>query len=265
MRKWCTTMDYSFDRTLADGYKSSSQIIRVLTESWVAKNIYCPHCGCSTIQRFPNNMAVADYFCPKCQNEYELKSKNGPLGKKVADGAYSTFIERITSNNNPDFFFLSYSAEELCVNDLWIVPKYFFVPEIVEKRKPLSENAKRAGWVGCNILFDQIPQQGQIEIIKNRTPVDKKSVLAKMQRASSLRMANLDARGWLMDILYCVNSIGTEKFQLDDIYRFEEYLASKHPNNHNIRPKIRQQLQVLRDKGFIVFLGKGCYIKASGL
>lgn len=248
-----------------EGYKSSSQIIRVLTEAWVEENIYCPRCGCPEIRHFPNNKAVADYYCPNCHSEYELKSKSGPMGKKVADGAYGTFIERITSNHNPDFFFLSYNPEELCVNDLWIVPKHFFVPDIVEKRKPLADTAKRAGWVGCNILFCQIPQQGQIALIKDRVPVEKDIVLAEMQRASLLETTNLEARGWLMDILFCVNSVPDDRFKLEDIYRFEGYLAEKHPDNHNIRPKIRQQLQVLRDKGIITFLGHGCYLKRNGL
>ena len=36
-------------------------------------------------------------------------------------------------------------------------------------------------------------------------------------------------------------------------------LQKKYPWNHNIRPKIRQQLQVLRDRGLISFLGNGQY------
>lgn len=254
-------MILTFDRSLSEGYTSQSQIARVLTESWVLHNVYCPRCGCQTLHHFPNNQAVADYFCPNCHSEYELKSKKGLVGKKIADGAYDTFIERITSNNNPDFFILSYSAEEMCVNDLWIVPKHFFVPEIVEKRKPLADGARRAGWVGCNILFDKIPAQGQIELIRNRIPVSKDTVLYNMQRASLLQTRDLEARGWILDTLLCVNSIQGQQFQLDDMYRFEEQLAKKHPLNHNIRPKIRQQLQVLRDKGFITFLGKGSYQK----
>ena len=256
-------MNLSFDQSLADKYTSPSQIIRVLTESWVSNNIYCPRCGCPQIHRFPNNQAVADFFCPNCRNEYELKSKSGTIGKKIADGAYGTFIERITSNNNPDFFILSYSMEELCVNDLWVVPKYFFVPEIVEKRNPLADTAKRSGWVGCNILFNQIPAQGQIELIKNRVPIAKETVINNMRRASLLKTRDLEARGWLLDVLSCLNSIHSDQFLLEDVYRFEDSLAIKHPQNHNIRAKIRQQLQVLRDKGFITFLGNGCYLKRN--
>ena len=38
-------------------------------------------------------------------------------------------------------------------------------------------------------------------------------------------------------------------------------MALKHPNNNNIRAKIRQQLQQLRDRGIISFLGNGRYQK----
>ena len=40
---------------------------------------------------------------------------------------------------------------------------------------------------------------------------------------------------------------------------FEDHLARLHPMNKHIRPKIRQQLQVLRDHGIVEFLGKGLY------
>ncbi|MBI5242579.1 MAG: hypothetical protein HY922_02705 [Elusimicrobia bacterium] len=36
-------------------------------------------------------------------------------------------------------------------------------------------------------------------------------------------------------------------------------LSELHPNNRHVRPKIRQQLQVLRDLGFVAFLGRGRY------
>jgi len=45
------------------------------------------------------------------------------------------------------------------------------------------------------------------------------------------------------------------------MYQFEAMLTIKHPNNHNIKAKIRQQLQLLRDKGFIDFLDRGIYKK----
>lgn len=254
-------MHCSFDLSLITGYHSQSQIIRVLTENWISQNMYCPRCGHTNLEHFPNNSAVADFYCPKCNNEYELKSKAGHINHKINDGAYNTFIDRITSNNNPDFFIMSYDKLQLSVRDLWIIPKSFFVPEIVERRKALSDSARRKGWIGCNILIDKIPTQGKINIIHNTVPVSKAIVQEQVHYASSLMKKNIDARGWLLDILQCVNSIDKDVFELNDVYSFENYLKIKHAENHNIRAKIRQQLQFLRDKGFIKFLGRGLYHK----
>ena len=99
-------MNLNFDKLDTTQYHSGSQIARLQTESWVAKNMYCPRCGNLRISHFENNRPVADFYCPKCNNEFELKSKVGALDKKINDGAYSTMIERITSNQNPDFFFI---------------------------------------------------------------------------------------------------------------------------------------------------------------
>ena len=62
----------------------------------------------------------------------------------------------------------------------------------------------------------------------------------------------------------CVEQIGRPDFDLDDVYRFERHLSGIYPDNRNVKPKIRQQLQVLRDQGYLEFLGNGHYrLKAS--
>lgn len=254
-------MDLRLNDKLISEYHSGSQMARVLTESWVGDNFFCPRCGNAHIRHFVNNRPAADFFCPVCNNQYELKSKRGSLGRKVADGAYDTLISRITSNENPDFLFMSYSIESMCVTDLIMIPKYFFVPEIIEKRAPLPLTARRAGWVGCNIVIEQIPQQGRVVIVRGGIEEDRELVMERVSLSQRLSTENLHARGWLMDILKCVNSFSSEEFSLTDMYQFENYLFEKHPENNNIRPKIRQQLQLLRDKGVIEFLGMGRYRK----
>lgn len=254
-------MKLSFDVELAKPYHSVPQITRVLTESWVQDNLYCPRCGNRSISKFKNNRPVADFFCPKCQNQYELKSKSGSIAKKINDGAYETMIKRITGNQNPDFLFMSYSKNECAVDDLIIVPKHFFTPDIIEKRNPLTSTARRAGWVGCNILLGEIPEQGKISIIKHGKVIDQGEVLEKVYNSTLLQTNSMDSRGWLMDVLNCVNAIGNKTFTLSQIYLFENELYKKHPDNHNVKPKIRQQLQFLRNKGFIKFLGNGTYMK----
>ena len=68
-------------------------------------------------------------------------------------------------------------------------------------------------------------------------------------------------RGWLTVILSLVERVGKTKFSLADIYAFEPLLAQLFPANKNIRAKIRQQLQVLRDLRQVKFLGNGTYVR----
>lgn len=254
-------MDLSFDKCIAADYHSQSQIARVLTENWVGNNMFCPRCGNPCIEHFENNCPVADFYCRSCHNEYELKSKNEQLGNTINDGGYETMIARITGNQNPDFFFMSYSKQLLKVQDFVFVPKHFFVPDIIEKRKPLSSIARRAGWVGCNIKLSRISEQGRIAIVKNGITEETESVIRKVTESCRLEIEDINSRGWIMDTLNCINRLPYAEFTLNDVYKFEYELAIKHPQNNNIKPKIRQQLQVLRDKGVIEFLGNGNYRK----
>lgn len=246
---------------IKNDFTSQSQNIRVITENWVCENMFCPRCGYNKLNHFENNRPVADFYCNKCNNQYELKSKKNSFGTKIPDGAYDTMIERITSDTNPDFLFLSYLPNEQKVNNLLLIPKHFFTPDIIEKRNPLNDTARRAGWVGCNILINQIPKQGIVPIIDNTKEIDKEKVVNNTNKSFGLVKKNLKSRGWLIDILNCVNKIKTDYFNINDMYLFENELYLKYPNNDNIRAKIRQQLQFLRDKGYIEFIGRGQYKK----
>ena len=118
---------------MLDLVKSASQIARILTEDWLARNMYCPICGEVSIKRAEPNAPVKDYICDNCKAQYELKSKREHSDKyvtKVNDGVYRTMIDRITSLDNPSFFFMHYDGYE--VNNLIIVPKCFFIPEVIE-------------------------------------------------------------------------------------------------------------------------------------
>lgn len=253
-------MNFDFDKISAGCYKSNTQRIRIMSEQWVESNIFCPCCGNPHIVSVGNNKPVADFCCNNCGEIYELKSKKGKTGKKIMDGAYSTMIKRIESTDNPNLFILNYSAD-LQVTDLLVVPKFFFVTDLIEKRKPLSLTARRAGWIGCNILFSDIPEQGKIRIINNQCVCGINDVVSEYREIKKLKTSNFDERGWLFEVLNCINLISTDEFYLADVYHFSEKLQKKHVNNHNVKAKIRQQLQFLRDKGFIEFVGRGHYRK----
>lgn len=253
-------MKLTLDSKLADNYTSQSQKVRVLTERWVDDSIFCPNCGHLEIGKYPNNQPVADFYCSNCKEDYELKSKRDSVGTKIVDGAYRTMIERLQSSNNPNFFLLNYDLQNLEVLNFLVIPKHFFVPEIIEKRKPLAPTARRAGWIGCNILLQSIPQTGKIYFIKDGQLEPKEKVLAEWQKTLFLRdEKEISAKGWLLDIMICLEKLEHKEFSLDEVYAFENELRKKHPDNRHIKDKIRQQLQVLRDKGYLEFTSRGNY------
>lgn len=250
--------DYGFEESSVP-YLSGSQSARVWTENWVAAQMYCPACGGQSLRNLPNNQPVADFLCPDCTEQFELKSSKHRFGRKIVDGAYSTMIERLRSDAVPNLILLRYNAAIKCVIDITVIPKQFFVTDLIEKRKPLGVNARRAGWVGCNILIDRIPDVGCIDLVRNQVARERQSVIDKWQSTSFMRTENEQSRGWIIDVLTCIDAIEADTFTLNEVYDFESHFSQLHPQNKNIRPKIRQQLQRLRDAGLLEFLGKGRY------
>jgi len=257
-------MKFEFDEPTTT-YISGSQKARVWTERWASKWLYCPNCGNPEILQFPANLPVADFYCPKCNDQYELKSQKKPFGAKLANGAYFTKMERLKSASNPNLLLLSYNVGTASVTDICIVPKHFFVPEIVEQRKPLAATARRAGWIGSNILLGKIPQSGRIHVVQKGIMVPREQVLQQWKQTLFLRNQPAETRGWLIEVMKCVDMFGHREFGLDEIYAFEPALARLYPGNNNVKPKIRQQLQVLRDVGYLQFVSKGRYRRIQSI
>ena len=61
-----------------------------------------------------------------------------------------------------------------------------------------------------------------------------------------------------------VRKMGKTEFTLKDIYAYEEAMHAIYPKNSHVRPKIRQQLQVLRDLGYLEFPERGRYLVRQG-
>jgi type II restriction enzyme len=99
-------VNLKFDISVSKNYTSSSQIARVLTESWVKQNAFCPSCGNDELNQFSNNSPVADFLCNTCKSEFELKSKKDSFTTRIVDGAYGSMIERINSEIILISFFL---------------------------------------------------------------------------------------------------------------------------------------------------------------
>ncbi|WP_295021893.1 DpnI domain-containing protein [Sulfurimonas sp.] len=243
---------------LSSDYKSNSQKTRVFTEPFVAENFYCPCCGASVIGR-KNNDKVRDFDCSKCNENYELKSKQGKsLGKIVPDGAYNSMLERIENNSNPNFYFLNYDKENFDVINFCAVPNYFFTPNIIIPRKKGIPN--RPNYIMCNIDISGIPNSGKIFYIKDKKIIDKSKVLEDWNKTSFLKESHsVNSKGWILDTLKCIEKLEKTDFTLNDMYQFEKELKLKHSQNNNIQAKIRQQLQILRDKNYLSFTNRGNY------
>jgi len=251
-------MKLGFEETQSP-YDSPSQRARGWTERWVGKWVFCPNCGSPNVEQFEINRPVADFFCKSCSEEYELKSQKDKFGVKVVDGAFRSMCARLAADNNPNLLLLNYDLRRLEVTNVFVVPKQFFVREVIQERKPLASTARRAGWIGCNILLSQIPASGKIYLVRDGQPQPKESVLEQWGKTLFLRDQNVEARGWLIEVMKCVESIGKQEFHIDDVYAFENQLSQLYPGNRNVRPKIRQQLQFLRDRRYLDFRGRGYY------
>ena len=100
-------------------------------------------------------------------------------------------MERLQSDSVPSLMLLRYTAGDKMVQDLSVIPKQFFVTDLIERRKPLAMTARRAGWVSCNILIDKVPKAGRISLIENRIARPKEAVLDKWAKTSFLRGQSL--------------------------------------------------------------------------
>lgn len=243
-------------------YHSKTQRARVITEGWTAANLYCPVCGAPHLAQFEASRPVADFYCEHCGAQFEQKSlqKKAPRHfGKINGSAYSAMIERLSSDDNPHFLLLYHTGDT--VDNLILIPKHFFTTSIIAQRKPTQPKGRSKPWIGSYILLDEVPDSGIIYLIKDGVEVSPSDVLKKYKTTLPLKTVSLSSRGWVLDVLKCVERIATRDFSLADVYAFIPALEKKYPGNGHIKDKIRQQLQILRDKGFIIFVGRGKYRK----
>jgi type II restriction enzyme len=170
----------------------------------------------------------------------------------------------VQQNVAPNLLVMNYS-EQWRVHNLILVPSVFFTESVLEKRNPLSPTARRAGWIGCNILLCNVPPDGRIPLVSNDEILPAHTVREKYSKYTKLASVAWNIRGWTVDVLRLARKIGAEEFSLHQVYKWEAELIKLHPHNWNIRAKIRQQLQVLRDLKIIEFLGHGRYRFVSKL
>ena len=176
----------------------------------------------------------------------------------MLDSEYHTALDGIMKDKYPSLILLRYDPVRLTVANLELVHRACITESALIRHKPLSAKAQRHGWEGCSISLASVPTLGRIGVVQDGRIRPKTVVLEQWKQSSRLLDTAPEIRGWVADVLRCVErSFWT--FTNESIYSFEGELAWKHPGNRNIRPKIRQQLQVLCKLGLIERLSPGTY------
>jgi type II restriction enzyme len=254
-------MNLDMNASLSEGYRSKCQIARCITEDWGERNLFCMACPSNRLSRTAANTSVFDFQCAKCAAKYQLKSSAKWSERSIPDSAYDTMIRAIGDDRAPHLLVLQYSPS-WTVRNLLLIPFFFFNESVVKKRPPLSPTARRAGWVGCNIAVGEIAAEGKLRIVQDGEASSDSHVRAAFRHVAPIASIPPKARGWTLDVLRMVEELPNREFTIEEAYKFESRLRELYPENNNIRPKIRQQLQVLRDKGFLRFTAKGRYLAA---
>lgn len=257
-------MNLQMDRSVGTGYSSRSQISRRVSEDWAARNLFCLACPSAYLSFDPPNTPVRDYSCPVCGAGYQLKSQGRRFGRSVTNSAYGRKLEAIREGRVPHYVFLQYDSSDWSVTNLFVVPSHFITLAVIEQRPPLSEQARRRGWIGSKILLRELPTEGQVSVVDRRVVRTTVQVRSDWQRFDFLAADARAGGGWGAEILTCVRRLqrdtGESEFTLQDFYaRFTDELSLRHPENNNVEAKIRQQLQVLRDGNVLEFLDRGRY------
>ncbi len=251
-------MQLKCDLSIASAYTSAAQRARVISESWFAQNGYCLACDEEVLTRSKPNTQATDFSCESCGHLYELKTFLRRPRRSLVDGAYASLISRINAHSAPTLCLLERDSQ-WSIRSLTAIHSSFLIPWVVEKRPPLNQKARRAGWIGCNLRLDRIPPDGEILLIDGGSVVPKTDVRRRFQRFLPLVALPVGQRGWAALTLRVVRGLRKGEFSLSEVYAREAEFTGVYPQNRHIREKIRQQLQLLRELGIVHFRGHGQY------
>ncbi|MED5354507.1 MAG: DpnI domain-containing protein [Bacteroidota bacterium] len=130
--------------------KTNKQLLGERGENLVVKNVFCPKCKKhKTLKRLPNNFKCADIVCDFCGYLAQVKAKSTSNVDKIPNtilgAAWKVQKERMDSGIYFPLYIVLVSEKKYSI---FYLPVDYQDEEIFIKRKPLSKDAKRAGWQG---------------------------------------------------------------------------------------------------------------------
>lgn len=244
---------------LGASYKNVRAGVRVITEAWGEENLYCASCASRSLRRCPSNTAGVDFTCPECGDPYQLKSLAQPPARRIPDAAYWVMRRLIRTGNAPSLFALHYSPYNWTVRNLLLIPRFAISLSAILRRRPTLPKGRNRPWVGCDYALERILLDARIPVVIDGRVVPSSEVRDQFRRLRPLKRQRWYNRGWTMDVLKVARALGKPEFTLAEMYTRAEQLRRLHPDNRHVEEKIRQQLQRLRDLGFLEFVSRGTY------
>jgi len=138
-------------------------------EGLIVKHCFCPRCKCTkkkSLRRLPTNFKCADVICDFCGYLGQVKTYRTQNLNKIPDrilgAAWGVQQERMKAGIYfPLFLVLIQQSKRSAI---YYLSADVQRPEIFERRKPLSKNAKRAGWTGFNYHFHDRDKKAFIKL-----------------------------------------------------------------------------------------------------
>ncbi|MGL4669096.1 MAG: phospholipase D-like domain-containing protein [Methanobacteriaceae archaeon] len=109
-------------------------------------------------------------------------------------------------------------------------------------------------------ILKTIPKSESIKIPKFEAKCDNEDSIFKEDINSIIE----NLKGWKRSIFKILNNFEDMEFDINSVYEYIPELQNEYPKNKNIKPKMRQVLQQLRDLGLVKFEGNGIYKKLWG-
>ena len=147
-----------------NNWKSESRIVGEACEYYVKNNINCVRCNNKNFGKYKTNEKSKDLICITCNQKFQIKAKSATHKQvnnikyknkfKTIGGEYSTTLNSI--DEKIDYLIILYEKQSYIILNVLYISNENINFNCIIPRNPLSSTAKRAGWQGCNIIFDNI-------------------------------------------------------------------------------------------------------------
>jgi type II restriction enzyme len=136
-------------------------------EKMVVKKCHCPKCKKEkTLKLLPKNFKCADVICDFCGYLGQVKSKNvndiGIIPDQILGAAWAPQKERMSAGIYFPLFIVLVSNKKYAI---YYLSADLQIPDMFVARKPLSSEAKRAGWQGFLYDIQKVPKGAIVRLV----------------------------------------------------------------------------------------------------